>query len=136
MLRHLVVVSTIVSWLLCSFSEAQAAGQSPATSAGVPAPVASESGEDRKIVGITLLGAGVVAIAAGTALAINYDRPVGPCDARFVCPENSNRVPLGLLIAGIGGTMGWIGTLLWLQAPKTNTTIGMTTSGLLLSGRF
>lgn len=139
MLRDLVVVSTIVAWLLCSLSQAQAAGPAPAPapSAGVGTPETSESSaEDRKIAGISLLAAGVIAIAIGTTMGIRYDHGLGPCDARGICGGEDNRVPLGWLIAGIGGGMGWLGTLLWLQAPKTNTTVGMTTSGVVFSGRF
>ena len=149
MSREFVVGLTLLSWLLASpagtaraevgapTSSANAVGSSANAVGAPPAPPPDHGSDNRALTGITMLGAGVVALAAGLYGAAHFDRQVGPCDAQLlVCPQNDNWVPLSIAVAGAGGILAVLGAFEWLYVPSTTVRVGMSTSALTLSGHF
>jgi hypothetical protein len=117
--------------LLSSVRVARAGTSEPAASP--PAASVSEESdpqETRKIVGVSLLGLGLVAAATGTVMALRYDHAIGGCDAQGVCTQEDGRVPLGIGVAMVGVSMAFVGTLLWLQAPRASRRLAFTSSGI------
>lgn len=85
-----------------------------------------EVGESRWVAGI-VLGSGVAAIAAGTAIALAYQRDVAGS-------REDNLAGLGVACGGVAVAM--VGAMLWLNLPQTSTQVSVARSGLVLSGHF
>jgi hypothetical protein len=137
-MRTLVVSFTVVACVAAVERPAVADGGigAPPPSAGSPASD-SNAQETRKIVDISLLGVGVVVAGVGAALALKYNHPLGGCDAQGVCAGwEDSRVPLGLAMVGAGVFMTAVGTVLWLQVPKTTARVAFGPSGAILRGTF
>jgi hypothetical protein len=136
-IRALIVCSTIAASVVVAARPAFAtdgANASPAP-AGTP-PTISNSDESQKIVGVSLLGVGAVVGGIGAVMAIKYNHTIGGCDAQGVCTQEDGRVPLGLGMAMIGASVAAIGTILWLQVPRTSTRVAITASGAIVAGTF
>jgi len=97
----------------------------------------SSNTEDRKILAITMVVGGVVALGIGTALALRYDHAIGDCNSHgYNCAVEDSRVPIGLGLAMVGAGVAMVGGVIWLKIPSSSARVGMSPSGLGLSGVF
>jgi hypothetical protein len=132
----LIIICAILSAPGQATYAADADPAAPSSNASMPV-VPLETHEGRKMVGVALLGVGIVVAATGAVMAIKYNHAIGDCNSRgFDCSVEDSRVPIGLFMIGGGTAMALIGTIVWLQVPKTTTRVAFTPSGAMLAGTF
>lgn len=89
-----------------------------------PAPALSPpTGHSRVTAGV-VLGSGVLAIAAGTTIALAATSDWG----------SPNRLGLGIACAGV--PLAMVGTMLWFNVPQSGTQVRVGPSSLIIAGRF
>ena len=105
-------------------------------SAGTSPSASDDPYETRRIVDITLLGAGLAIAATGGYLAVKYNHAIGGCDVQGHCTQEDGRVPLGLGMLIVGGALAGAGAMFWLQIPSTSAHVSVVPNGLVVAGSF
>ena len=97
----------------------------------------SEGWPTRKILGASMIGAGVLAVAGGATLLVLDKR--GSCDAPIpgsMCEERSRTNLPGWGLIGLGAALGAAGAVLVYSSSSSQVALSASPGSIVLSGRF
>jgi hypothetical protein len=110
----------------------------PIPATAPPAP----RGQAQRVLGLVIAGAGVAGLGVGGILGlVAKSQDSSAASETFPAKHNdslgaSHLADAATIVVGVGGAVAVIGGVLWLTAPRTQTTVGTNGTGIWLRGKF